>query len=83
MTSLKSFEELECWKACREVRKTIYRLSKTFPADERYGLVDDIRRAARSTTHNIAEGYGRFHFLKKTFSIAGSVVVLCMKYGTS
>jgi len=60
--SFKSFEELDCWKACREVRKFIYELVKKFPSDEKYGLVQDMRRAARSATHNIAEGFGRYHY---------------------
>jgi four helix bundle protein len=37
-------------------------LVKTYPKEERFGLVDDMKRAARSTTHNIAEGFGRYHF---------------------
>ena len=60
--SFKSFEELDCWKACREVRRCIYKLVKKFPREELYGLVQDMRRAARSTTHNIAEGFGRFYY---------------------
>lgn len=60
--SLKSFEDLECWKACTEVRRFITELVKKFPKDEKFALVDDMKRAARSTTHNIAEGFGRFHF---------------------
>ena len=60
--SFKNFEELECWKACRQVRKFIIQLVKKYPSEEKYGLVDDVKRAARSTTHNIAEGFGRFHF---------------------
>ena len=60
--SFKTFEELDCWKACRELRKFIYELVKKFPSDEKYGLVQDMRRAARSTTHNIAEGFGRYHY---------------------
>jgi four helix bundle protein len=59
---LKSFEELECWKACTEVRRFITPLVKTYPKEERFGLVDDMKRAARSTTQNIAEGFGRYHF---------------------
>jgi four helix bundle protein len=59
---LKSFEDLECWKACTEVRRFITQLVKTYPKEERFGLVDDMKRAARSTTHNIAEGFGRYHF---------------------
>ena len=60
--SFRSFEELDCWKACREARRFIYKLVKKFPKEELYGLVQDMRRAARSTTHNIAEGFGRFHY---------------------
>jgi len=60
--SFKSFEELECWKACVEVRRFVTALLKTYPNDEKFGLIDDMKRAARSTTHNIAEGFGRYHY---------------------
>jgi len=62
--SLRTFEDLECWKACRSLRIFVARqFCKGLPKDERYRLGDQILRAARSTTANIAEGYGRFHFL--------------------
>jgi len=60
--SFRSFEDLECWKACTEVRRFITELVKKYPKEERFGIVDDMKRAARSTTHNIAEGFGRYHF---------------------
>jgi len=60
--SFSSFEDLECWKACTEVRRFISELVKGFPKEEKFALVDDMKRAARSTTHNIAEGFGRFHY---------------------
>ena len=60
--SFKTFEDLECWRACTEVRRYITELVKKYPKEERFALVDDMKRAARSTTHNIAEGFGRFHF---------------------
>ena len=60
--SFKSFEDLECWKACTDVRRYITELVKKYPKDEKYALVDDMKRAARSTTHNVAEGFGRFHY---------------------
>ena len=60
--SFKSFEDLECWKVCTEVRRFITELIKKYPKEEKYALVDDMKRAARSTTHNLAEGFGRFHF---------------------
>lgn len=60
--SFKSFEELDCWKACRDVRRFIIELVKKYPHEEKFSIVDDMKRAARSTTHNVAEGFGRFHF---------------------
>lgn len=60
--SFKSFEELECWKACTAVRRFITEIVKGYSKEERFALVDDMKRAARSTTHNLAEGFGRFHF---------------------
>ncbi|MCK4390922.1 MAG: four helix bundle protein [Desulfobacterales bacterium] len=60
--SFKSFEELECWKACTEVRRFITEIVKGYSKEERFALVDDMKRAARFTTHNLAEGFGRFHF---------------------
>ncbi|MCP4692962.1 MAG: four helix bundle protein [Desulfobacterales bacterium] len=58
----KTFEDLDCWKACTAVRRFITELVTKYPKDEKFALVDDMKRAARSTTHNIAEGYGRFHY---------------------
>lgn len=60
--NVKSFEDLECWKACTEVRRFIMKTIRKFPAAEKFSLVNDMIRAARSSTHNIAEGYGRFHY---------------------
>jgi four helix bundle protein len=57
-----SFEELECWKMGRDIRKKIRSLVKSFPADEKYALVDQMKRCSRSVTNNIAEGFGRFHY---------------------
>jgi len=61
---IRSFEDLDCWRACRELRIFVARtLCNALPKDERYRLGDQVLRAARSTTANIAEGYGRFHYL--------------------
>jgi len=60
--SFKSFEDLDCWKACTDVRRIIMELVKKYPKEEKFSLVDDMKRAARSSTHNIAEGFGRFHY---------------------
>ena len=61
-TSGYSFEDLEVYKAAREYRKKIYRLLKKLPAEERFNLQSQMRRAAISVTNNIAEGHGRFHY---------------------
>lgn len=64
MPQLKTFEDLDCWKVCRNLRNFIARdVIPTLPKDEKYRLADQIVRAARSTTANIAEGYGRFHYM--------------------
>ena len=60
--SLKTFEDLKCWQACREVRIFIMNLVKSYPKEEKYSIVDNMKRAARSSTQNIAEGFGRFHY---------------------
>ena len=56
------FRDLEVWKKCREIRRKIWNLCKSFPSEEKHRLSDQMIRASRSSTANIAEGYGRFHF---------------------
>lgn len=61
MGTLNTFEELECWKEAVSLRRTVRSLTKTFPIEEKFRLADQLIRAARSVTANIAEGFGRFH----------------------
>ena len=56
------FRDLDTQKRCREIRRKIWTLCKSFPGEEKYRLSDQMIRASRSSTANIAEGYGRFHF---------------------
>ncbi|WP_018128010.1 four helix bundle protein [Balneola vulgaris] len=54
--------ELESWESARQLRIAISDLVKSFPADEKFRLKDQIVRSSRSIPANIAEGYGRFHY---------------------
>ncbi len=56
-----TFETLEAWKMARNLRKEIARLVKAFPQEEKFRLTDQMIRASRSITANIAEGHGRYH----------------------
>jgi four helix bundle protein len=60
--SIQSFEDLDVWKVCRELRIRMAALARTFPKEEKYRLMDQVIRASRSVAGNLAEGYGRFHF---------------------
>ena len=60
MAKINSFQDLECWKECRVLVKMVSDLVKTFPKNE-FSLIDNLQRAVRSTTRNIAEGFGRHH----------------------
>ena len=55
-----SFENLDVWKESRKLVLMIYRLQNTFPSFEKYGLGDQLRRAAVSVSSNIVEGNYRF-----------------------
>ncbi|GAA4792384.1 four helix bundle protein [Olivibacter ginsenosidimutans] len=59
---MNTFENLEVWKSCRALRKRLNHITQEFSSDEKYRLADQVKRASRSVTANIAEGYGRFHY---------------------
>lgn len=53
------YKDLLIWQKGMRLTKTVYRLTKGFPAEERYGLASQMRRAAVSIPSNIAEGQAR------------------------
>ena len=59
------FESLASYQHSIKLLQAAYKLAKGLPAFERYNLADQIRRSALSVLLNIAEGYGRYHYLDK------------------
>ncbi len=54
-----SFEKLKVWQDARKLAKQIYIDTKSFPDTEKFGLINQMRRAAISVSSNIAEGSSR------------------------
>ena len=59
----RGFEDLECYQLALQVLREVYRVVKGLPPEERYNLAHQMRKAAVSVILNIAEGYGRYHYL--------------------
>jgi four helix bundle protein len=55
------FHDLVVWQKAIELTTCIYRLTRSFPKDEAYGLVSQMRRSSISIASNIAEGRGRLN----------------------
>ena len=56
---LRTHKDLDAWKRSIDLVDAVYRMTKTFPPEELYGLTNQLRRAAVSVPSNIAEGAGR------------------------
>ena len=54
-----AYKDLVAWQRAVELSVAVYQLTTGFPKDERFGLVDQLRRASVSVASNIAEGYGK------------------------
>ena len=57
---IQNFKDLNAWQLGHQLVLLVYCLTRKFPVDERFGLIDQIRRCAVSVTSNIAEGFGRY-----------------------
>lgn len=62
MQKIEHFTHLKTWEVNHAATLAVYKLTRQFPPEEKYGLGDQLRRSASSVTANIAEGWGRFHF---------------------
>ncbi|WP_237265792.1 four helix bundle protein [Tolypothrix bouteillei] len=59
MPDINDFKDLKIWQKGIDIAEKCYFLTKPFPKEELYGMVQQIRKSAVSIPANIAEGYGR------------------------
>ena len=62
---IREFTDLDAWKKAHALTIAVYKITKEFPKDERFGLIDQLRRACVSITSNISEGFGRLTYKDK------------------
>jgi len=66
---VKRYEDLDVYQQALSVQREIFQITKDFPCDERYSLIDQIRRSSRSVGANIAEAWHKrrypAHFASK------------------
>ena len=78
----KRFEDFDIWQNAHQFVLVVYRTTSRLPADEKFGLASQFRRAAVSVPANIAEGYSRYSSIEKArfFNIAESSLDECRYY---
>lgn len=82
-----SFENLQVWQQAHSFVLLVYKVTRHFPSDEKYGLTSQFRRAAISIEANIAEGYKkigksdklRFLILRKAVWRNVEIITFCQK----
>jgi four helix bundle protein len=55
--NIRSFKDLTVWQKSMDLGVEVFGVTKTFPSDERFSLVDQVRRSSRSVPANIAEAW--------------------------
>lgn len=65
-SKIKNFTDLNVWKEAHGFVLSIYEVTRAFPKDEQFGLINQIRRAGVSITSNIAEGFSRSSYKEKS-----------------
>ncbi|MDP4220849.1 MAG: four helix bundle protein [Bacteroidota bacterium] len=85
---IQTYRDLKAWNEAMDLVEDIYKLTKTLPPEEQYGLKSQIRRCAVSLPSNIAEGHGRkgnkefMHHLsiaKGSLSELETQLILCVR----
>lgn len=62
MDRIRSYKELRVYQATIEAAMRVFEITKRFPADERFSMVDQMRRASRSVCSNIGEAWRKRHY---------------------
>lgn len=76
---MQDFKKLLVWQKSIQLATNTYKITSTFPSDERFGLTNQIKRAVISISNNIAEGCGRFsqkdlvHFLQMSLGSTNEI----------
>ena len=65
MSESKSFDDLQVWQKGKALTLKIHEISSHIPKDDVFGISSQVKRCALSVPANIAEGFGRFHYLDK------------------
>jgi len=76
---IKSFTDLKVWQVGHRLVICIYKITRDFPREETYSLIDQMRRSSSSVTSNVAEGFGRQTLKEKVqfyFQAKGSLTEL-------
>ena len=63
MAEMRGFEDLECYQLALKVMQEAYGVIRRLPPQEKYNLDSQMRKCSVSGVQNIAEGYGRYHYL--------------------
>jgi four helix bundle protein len=58
-TQIRDYKDLVVWQKGMQLAKDVYQLTQSFPAEEKFGLVSQMRRAVVSVPSNVAEGQAR------------------------
>ena len=64
MSQINSFKDLIVYQKAYKLAMDIFEISKDFPKEEKYSLIDQMRRSSRSVTSNIAEAWARKRYVK-------------------
>ena len=73
---IKSYRDLRVWQSAMELLVTIYRLTGSYPKQETYGLVSQMRRAATQIPSKIADGHSREHLRDYLSKIHEAIAIL-------